>query len=111
MMSKKQEFLRKEQSRDKHPERMMKGSAAEQAAQQQAKGHAKGNPADHQVAGSGKVANDHNKVGEQAPTQTNQGQRTPESRHDRQSMGSGGHNEVAARKGGGGAGREPRGAG
>jgi len=105
MTSKKQEFLQKEQSRDKHPERMMKGSAAEQTAS------AKGRPADHQVPGTGKVANDHNKQGGQAPTQKNEGQRTPESRHDRQNIGSGGHNEVAARKGGGGAGRAPRGAG
>ena len=105
MMSKKQEFLQKEQSRDMHPEKMMKGSAAEQTAT------AKGNPADHQVPGSGKVANDHNKQGEQTPTQKHEGQRTPESRHDRQNIGSGGHNEVVARKGGAGAGRSPRGAG
>ncbi len=108
MMSKKQEFLQKEQNRDMHPERMMKGSAAEQTAS------AKGNPADHQVAGAGKVANDHNKQGEQAPTQKHEGQRTPESRHDRQNIGSGGHNEVTARKGGGGGangGRDTRGAG
>jgi hypothetical protein len=111
-MSKKQEFLQKEQSRDKHPERMMKGSAAEQTVAGQAqRGQAKGNPADHQVPGAGKVANDHNKQGEQAPTQKHEAQRTPESRHDRQNIGSGGHNEVAARKGGGGAGRAPRGAG
>jgi hypothetical protein len=109
-MSKKQEFLQKEQSRDKHPERMMKGSAAEQTAKAM-RGQAKGNPADHQVPGAGKVANDHNKQGEQPPTQTNQGQRTPESRHDRQNIGSGPHNEVTARKGAGGAGRTPRGAG
>lgn len=110
-MSKKQEFLQKEQSRDKHPERMMKGSAAEQAAHQGQRGHAKGNPADHQLPGTGKVANDHNKQGEQPPTQKHEAQRTPESRHDRQSIGSGGHNEVSARKGGAGGGREPRGAG
>lgn len=110
-MSKKQEFLQKEQSRDKHPERMMKGSAAEQmlAQGQRQRSQAKGNPADHQVPGTGKVANDHNKQGEQVPTQKHEAQRTPESRHDRQNV-SGGHNEVAARKGGAG-GREPRGAG
>ena len=84
MMSKKQEFLHKEQSRDKHPERVMKGSAAEQTAQK-LRGQAKGNPADHQQPGSGKVANDHNKQGEQPPTQANEGQRTPQSRHDRES--------------------------
>jgi hypothetical protein len=107
-MSKKQDFLRSEQNRDKHPEKMMKGSAAEQSA---SRAQAKGNPADHQVPGTGKVANDHNKQGEQTPTQKNEAQRTPESRHDRQSMGSGPQNQVSARKGGGGAGRTPRGAG
>ena len=110
-MSKKHEFLQKEQSRDKHPERMNKGSAGEQTAAQGQRGHAKGSPADHQVPGTGKVANDHNKQGEQPPTQKHEAQRTPESRHDRQNIGSGGHNEVAARRGGAGAGRGPRGAG
>ncbi|RYF45778.1 MAG: hypothetical protein EOO27_40715, partial [Comamonadaceae bacterium] len=33
-----------------------------------------------QAPHGGKVANDHNKTGNQPPTQTNQGQRTPESR-------------------------------
>lgn len=46
-------------------------------------------PPDQQQPGTGKVANDHNKVGKHAPTQTNQGRRTPESRHDRQSIGPG----------------------
>ena len=106
-MSKKQDFLRSEQNRDKHPEKMMKGSAAEQTA----RASAKGNPADHQTPGTGKVANDHNKVGNTEPTQTNEGNRTPESRHDRQTIGSGPHNQVTARKGAGGAGRRPNGAG
>jgi len=106
-MSKKQDFLRSEQNRDKHPERVQAGSAAAETIA--AKGEAPN--LDQQQPGTGKVANDHNKVGEQAPTQKNEGQRTPESRHDRQGMGSGGHNEVSARKGGGGAGRTPRGAG
>jgi hypothetical protein len=44
---------------------------------------------DQQQAGTGKVANDHNKVGKQPPTQTNQGRRTPGSRNDRQSIGPG----------------------
>jgi hypothetical protein len=104
-VSKKQDFLRDEQSRDKHPEREQVGSPAHQVAS------AKGSPDDAQEPGAGKVANDHNKVGEQEPTQTNQGRRTPESRHDRQSIGSGPQNVVTARKGGGGAGRTPRGAG
>ena len=106
-MSKKQDFIRSEQNRDKHPEKMMKGSAADKTAG----ATAKGNPADHQVPGTGKVANDHNKVGNTEPTQTNQGNRTPESRHDRQTMAGGPQNQISARKGGGGAGRSPRGAG
>lgn len=61
------------------------------------------NPADEQEPQSGKVENDHNKTGDQAPTQTNEGQRTPESRHDRESN-VGGHNQNKARRGGGGAG-------
>lgn len=49
-------------------------------------------------AGSGKVANDHNQAGEQPSTQTNQGRRTPESRHDREShVGSG--NQAQSRRG------------
>ena len=100
-MSKKQEFLRDEQSRDKHPEREQAGSPATVAAAQDGA----------QTSHGGKVANDHNKTGSQEPTQTNQGRRTPESRHDRQTLGSGPQNQVSARKGGGGAGRTPRGAG
>ena len=106
-MTKKQDFLRREQSRDKHPEKMMKGSAAEQAA----RANAKGNPADHQPAHTPKLANDHNKVGRQEPTQTNQGQRTPQSRHERQVTSGGPMNVIQARTGGKGAGRGPRGAG
>lgn len=108
-MSKKQDFLRSEQSRDKHPEKMMKGSAGQQTEAQQ-RGTAKGNPADYQVPHSGKVANDHNKQGNQPAGQANEGQRTPQSRHDRENL-AGSHNQVSARKGGGGAGRTPRGAG
>ncbi|CAA9442475.1 MAG: hypothetical protein AVDCRST_MAG51-3390 [uncultured Ramlibacter sp.] len=107
-MSKKQDFIRSEQNRDAHPEKVMKGSAAEQ---ELTRAQAKGNPADYQQPGTGKVANDHNKTGNQEPTQTNQGQRTPESRHDRQTMAGGPQNQISARKGGGGAGRGPRGAG
>lgn len=104
-MNKKQEFLHNEQSRDKHPERVQVGSPALAA-------DAGDKPAaDQQEARQGKVSNDHNKVGEQAPTQLNQGRRTPESRNDRQTLGPGSQNQVSARKGGGGAGRGPRGAG
>ncbi|MDB5741882.1 MAG: hypothetical protein JWR68_197 [Polaromonas sp.] len=51
----------------------------------------------------GKVDNDTNKMGRQAPTQKNEGQRTPESRHDRESH-VGSTNQVRARKGGAGGG-------
>ena len=106
-MSKKHDFLRSEQSRDKHPEKDQVGSPA------QVQGAAAGalSDADKQAPHQGKLANDHNKVGNQAPTQTNQARRTPESRHDRHTMGAGPQNQISARKGGGGAGRSPRGAG
>jgi hypothetical protein len=53
---------------------------------------------DHRSAGSGKVANDHNQTVDQPSTQTNQGRRTPESRHDRESnIGSG--NQAQSRRG------------
>jgi hypothetical protein len=103
-MSKKQDFLRSQQNRDKHPDSMMKGSAAEKTA----RAAAKGNPADFQQPGTGKLENDHNKQGKKAPTQTNQGQRTPESRHDRQTV-NGTMNVTQARTGGKGGGRSTRG--
>lgn len=106
-MTKKQNFLRNEQSRDKHPERDQVGSPM-RSASATARGTAE---ADLQEPRSGKIANDHNKMGQTEPTQLNQGRRTPESRHDRQTMGAGAQNQVAARKGGAGAGRGPRGAG
>jgi hypothetical protein len=56
------------------------------------------NPADKQVPHSGKVENDHNKLGEQAPTQKNEGKRTPESRHDREDH-VGSHNQNQGRRG------------
>jgi hypothetical protein len=106
-MSKKQDFIRSEQSRDKHPDRQIKGSAADMAT----RGQAKGNVADHQLPGTPKLSNDHNKVGNQEPTQTNQGQRTPKSRHERQIIAGGPMNVVQARTGGKGGGRGPRGGG
>jgi hypothetical protein len=106
-MSKKHDFLRSEQNRDKHPERQQAGSPAQRASA----GDTSSADADRQAPGTGKVANDHNKTGHQTPTQTNQGKRTPESRHDRQTLAGGPQNQVSARKGGGGAGRSPRGAG
>jgi len=108
-MSKKHDFLRKEQNRDKNPDKMMKGSAAQLSAEQM-RAQAKGNPADHQLPRTPKLANDHNKMGNKEPTQKNEGQRTPESRHDRQTT-AGAHNIIQARTGGKGAGRGPRGGG
>jgi hypothetical protein len=110
-MTKKQDFLRDEQRRDNKPEDNRVGGTAAKTATKTA-ASARAEPGiDQQEPQQGKVANDHNKMGKQAPTQTNQGQRTPESRHDRQTMGAGPQNQVSARKGGGGAGRTPRGAG
>jgi hypothetical protein len=43
-------------------------------------------PQDKQAGLSGKVDNDFNKVGEQHATQTNEGRRTPQSRHDREAQ-------------------------
>jgi hypothetical protein len=43
------------------------------------------NPQDKQPPHTGKVENDTNKLGEQEATPLNQGQRTPASRHDRES--------------------------
>jgi hypothetical protein len=61
-------------------------------------------PPDRQEAQTGKVDNDRNKMGEQAPTQKNEGQRTPQSRHDRESqVGSG--NQSQSRQGGAGSGQ------
>ncbi|TWO71102.1 hypothetical protein FN976_12345 [Caenimonas sedimenti] len=52
---------------------------------------------DKQAALSGKVENDFNKQGQQKPTQKNEGQRTPLSRHDRESQI--GNNQSQARRG------------
>ena len=49
----------------------------------------------------GKVENDFNQVGEQKPTQRNEGQRTANSRNDRESH-VGGSNQLQARRGSGG---------
>jgi hypothetical protein len=57
------------------------------------------NPRDKQAALSGKVENDFNKLGEQKPTQKNEGRRTPGSRHDRESQ-LGSDNQSQARRGG-----------
>lgn len=47
---------------------------------------------------TGKVENDTNKLGEQEPTQLNQGQRTPDSRSDREAH-VGGSNQSQSRRG------------
>jgi hypothetical protein len=57
-------------------------------------------PAGH----GGKVENDFNQVGEQKPTQRNEGKRTPNSRSDRESH-VGGSNQLQSRRGSSGGGR------
>ena len=58
----------------------------------------KQNQRDEQEPQTGKVDNDHNKVGEQALTQKNQAKRTSDSRTDREAhIGSG--NQTQSRKG------------
>ena len=58
----------------------------------------KQNPRDEQEPQTGKVENDHNKVGEQALTQKNEAKRTSESRTDREAhIGSG--NQTQSRRG------------
>lgn len=68
----------------------------------------KQNPRDKQAPLSGKVENDTNKLGEQAPTQKNEGRRTPESRHDREAQ-VGGQNQSQARRGAPNSGVPPKG--
>jgi hypothetical protein len=53
---------------------------------------------DKQVPHTGKVENDTNKMGEKEPTQLNQGQRTPDSRSDREAH-VGGSNQSQSRRG------------
>ena len=59
---------------------------------------AKQNSRDEQTPKTGKVENDHNKVGEQTLTQKNEAKRTPDSRTDREAhLGSG--NQTQSRRG------------
>ena len=58
----------------------------------------KQNPRDEQAAHTGKVANDHNKVGEQPLTQKNEARRTPDSRTDREAH-LGSSNQTQSRRG------------
>lgn len=53
---------------------------------------------DEQLGQTGKVANDHNKVGEQALTQKNEAKRTSESRTDREAH-IGSNNQTQSRRG------------
>jgi len=55
-------------------------------------------PRDAQTPHTGKVVNDRNKLGDQAPTQKNQGVRSPQSRSDRESQ-VGGTNQSRQRRG------------
>ena len=57
----------------------------------------KNHPEDQQAGNSGKAENDHNKMGNQKPTQSNEGERTPQSRHDREDHI--GNNQVKMRRG------------
>ena len=54
-------------------------------------------PHDEQTPQSGKVENDTNKQGMEKPTQRNEGQRTPQSRHDRENKI--GNNQTKVRRG------------
>ena len=58
----------------------------------------KQNLRDKQEPHTGKVDNDSNKLGEQEPTQLNQGHRTPDSRSDREAH-VGGNNQSQSRRG------------
>ena len=54
-------------------------------------------PQDKQAGLEGKVENDFNKIGDQPPTQKNEGKRTPQSRSDRESQI--GNNQSQVRRG------------
>ena len=56
------------------------------------------NPRDEQEPQTGKVANDHNKVGEQPLTQKNEAKRTSQSRTDREAH-LGSSNQTQSRRG------------
>ena len=56
-------------------------------------------PQDRQEPGKHKVENDHNRQGNQEPTQKNEARRTPESRHERDSQ-VGSANQSQSRKNG-----------
>ena len=107
-MSKKRDFIQSQQSRDKNPESGMAGSASDVTEKHMRAGNQRTSEQDRQEPGTPKNSNDHNKLGEKKPTQKNEGRRTPESRHDRETH-VGGMNVVQARTGGKGGGRGTRG--
>lgn len=96
-MSKKHDFLRSEQNRDKHPESKMTGSESAVQEQQRRDSVQNVSPQDRQEAHSGKYANDHNKMGNSEPTQIHEGRRTPKSRHDNETH-IGGQNQIRVRE-------------
>ena len=59
----------------------------------------KNHPQDEQTPQSGKVANDKNKTGGEAPTQKNEGRRTAQSRHDHEDHIGGNSNQNQVRTG------------
>lgn len=61
------------------------------------------NPEDKQTSHTGKVMNDHNRQGNQEPTQKNEALRSPQSRSDRESQ-LGSSNQSQSRRGGTGGG-------
>jgi hypothetical protein len=65
------------------------------------------NQRDKQAGQSGKVENDHNKLGATRPTQMNEGRRTPESRHDRDAR-AGSQNQNQVRRGAPSSGMTPK---
>lgn len=62
-------------------------------------GKKKTDKAQRKPQGGGKLANDHNQTGSQAPSQKNEGQRTPASRGDRDTQ-VGTDNQSRTRQGG-----------
>jgi hypothetical protein len=60
-----------------------------------------GHPQDKQTPHTGKLDNDFNKQGGNAPTQKHESQRTPESRHDREGQVGSGNQHQSRRDGGG----------
>jgi len=70
------------------------GTAADPTIEQDNNTSPKAAPSGH----GGKVENDFNQVGEQKPTQRNEGQRTANSRSDRESH-VGGSNQLQSRRG------------